>query len=58
MLMKLLAGTSYGSLENPRLTFSEGVNLKAGVNRISLLSIAVGLPVRPLFFLLNEHILN
>ncbi|GAB4837804.1 hypothetical protein Ancab_027328 [Ancistrocladus abbreviatus] len=38
-----LAGTVYGSLENPRLTFSENVRLRAGVNRISLLSVAVGL---------------
>lgn len=40
-----LSGTVYGSLENPKITFSDGVNLKAGVNKISLLSIAVGLPV-------------
>ncbi|CAA2956742.1 beta-galactosidase-like [Olea europaea subsp. europaea] len=39
-----LSGTAYGSLENPKLTFSQGVNLRAGVNKISLLSIAVGLP--------------
>lgn len=43
-------GTAYGSLENPRLTFSEGINLKAGVNEIALLSIAVGLQVRSLSF--------
>ncbi|KAK4785758.1 hypothetical protein SAY86_002447 [Trapa natans] len=39
-----LSGTSYGSLEFPKLTFSQGVNLRAGDNKISLLSIAVGLP--------------
>ncbi|KAJ8442937.1 hypothetical protein Cgig2_022303 [Carnegiea gigantea] len=39
-----LAGNVYGSLDNPKVTFSEGVNLGAGVNKISLLSIAVGLP--------------
>ncbi|KAK6128023.1 hypothetical protein DH2020_038226 [Rehmannia glutinosa] len=38
-----LSGTAYGSLGNPRLTFSQGVNLRAGVNKISLLSISVGL---------------
>ncbi|GAB4853797.1 Beta-galactosidase 1 [Ancistrocladus abbreviatus] len=38
-----LAGTVYGSLANPKLTFSEQVRLMAGVNRISLLSVAVGL---------------
>ncbi|XP_056167796.1 beta-galactosidase isoform X2 [Syzygium oleosum] len=39
-----LAGTTYGSLEFPKLTFSQGVRLRAGTNKISLLSIAVGLP--------------
>lgn len=45
LFLKLLAGTSYGSLEFPKLTFSKGVNLRAGINTITLLSIAVGLPV-------------
>ncbi|GFY98448.1 beta-galactosidase 4 [Actinidia rufa] len=39
-----LAGTVYGALENPKLTFSSNVNLRAGINKISLLSAAVGLP--------------
>lgn len=39
-----LSGTAYGSLENPKLTFSQGVNLRSGTNKISLLSITVGLP--------------
>ncbi|PON48713.1 Glycoside hydrolase [Trema orientale] len=39
-----LSGTAYGSFENPNLTFSGKVNLIAGLNKISLLSIAVGLP--------------
>ncbi|KAJ4717902.1 Beta-galactosidase [Melia azedarach] len=39
-----LVGTAYGSLEFPKLTFSKGVNLRAGINKIALLSIAVGLP--------------
>ncbi|KAI4330678.1 hypothetical protein MLD38_028940 [Melastoma candidum] len=38
------SGTVYGSLEFPKLTFNQGVKLRAGVNKISLLSIAVGLP--------------
>ncbi|KAG6388534.1 hypothetical protein SASPL_149962 [Salvia splendens] len=32
--------TTYGSQDMPKLTFSKGVNLRAGVNKISLLSIA------------------
>ncbi|KAK6148714.1 hypothetical protein DH2020_016239 [Rehmannia glutinosa] len=53
-----LSGTAYGSLENPRLTFS-GVNLKAGVNQIALLSIAVGLPnVGPHFETWNAGVLG
>ncbi|KAF7837990.1 beta-galactosidase-like isoform X1 [Senna tora] len=39
-----LSGTVYGSLENPKLTFSQGVELRVGNNKISLLSVAVGLP--------------
>lgn len=42
-------GTAYGSLENPKISFGEGVNMRAGTNKISLLSIAVGLPVCALF---------
>ncbi|KAJ8440594.1 hypothetical protein Cgig2_028723 [Carnegiea gigantea] len=54
-----LAGTVYGSLENPKVTFSEAVNLRAGVNRISLLSVAVGLPnVGPHFEWWNAGILG
>lgn len=40
-----MTGTVYGSLEKPELTFSGRVNLQAGINKISLLSVAVGLPV-------------
>ncbi|KAH6781302.1 beta galactosidase 1 [Perilla frutescens var. frutescens] len=39
-----LSGTAYGRLESPELSFKAAVNLRAGVNKISLLSIAVGLP--------------
>ncbi|KAF5935208.1 hypothetical protein HYC85_026337 [Camellia sinensis] len=39
-----LSGTTYGSLQNPKLTYSGNVKLRAGINKISLLSVAVGLP--------------
>ncbi|KAK4853138.1 hypothetical protein QYF36_004428 [Acer negundo] len=39
-----LAGTAYGSMDNPKLTFGKNVKLNAGVNKIYLLSVAVGLP--------------
>ncbi|MED6222895.1 hypothetical protein PIB30_068845 [Stylosanthes scabra] len=39
-----LSGTAYGSLEFSKLTFSHGLKLRAGVNKISILSVAVGLP--------------
>ncbi|XVF35016.1 hypothetical protein REPUB_Repub18cG0108700 [Reevesia pubescens] len=39
-----LSGTVYGELDNPKLTFSKNVKLRAGINKISLLSVAVGLP--------------
>ncbi|GMQ08367.1 hypothetical protein CsSME_00052118 [Camellia sinensis var. sinensis] len=54
-----LSGTAYGSLEDPRLTFNQGVNLRAGVNTIALLSIAVGLPnVGPHFETWNAGVLG
>ncbi|XP_024017149.1 beta-galactosidase 1 [Morus notabilis] len=39
-----LSGTAYGRLANPKLKFSDKVTLKAGINKISLLSVTVGLP--------------
>ncbi|MCL7039501.1 hypothetical protein MKW94_011275 [Papaver nudicaule] len=39
-----LSGTAYGSLNSPKLTFSNNVKLRVGINKIALLSIAVGLP--------------
>ncbi|XP_020223363.1 beta-galactosidase 1 [Cajanus cajan] len=54
-----LTGTAYGSLEFPKLTFSKGVNLRSGVNKISLLSVAVGLPnVGPHFETWNAGVLG
>ncbi|XP_057459695.1 beta-galactosidase-like [Actinidia eriantha] len=54
-----LSGTAYGSLEDPRLTFSSDVNLRPGVNKIALLSIAVGLPnIGPHFETWNAGVLG
>ncbi|TYI59902.1 hypothetical protein E1A91_D10G068300v1 [Gossypium mustelinum] len=54
-----LSGSSYGSLEFPKLTFSQRVNLRAGINKISLLSISVGLPnVGPHFETWNAGVLG
>ncbi|KAA8523243.1 hypothetical protein F0562_009666 [Nyssa sinensis] len=39
-----LSGTVYGGLDHPKLTYSGSVKLGAGINKISLLSVAVGLP--------------
>ncbi|KAG6431219.1 hypothetical protein SASPL_109296 [Salvia splendens] len=44
------AGSGYGTRTNARFTFSRAVNLKAGKNSISLLSIAMGLPNTGLHF--------
>ncbi|EEF52642.1 beta-galactosidase 5 [Ricinus communis] len=38
------SGSAFGTRENRQLTFTGPVNLRAGTNRIALLSIAVGLP--------------
>ncbi|MED6125012.1 Beta-galactosidase 1 [Stylosanthes scabra] len=54
-----LSGTAYGSLEFPKLTFSHGLKLRAGVNKISILSVAVGLPnVGPHFERWNAGVLG
>ncbi|KAK6944825.1 Glycoside hydrolase 35, catalytic domain [Dillenia turbinata] len=45
-----LAGTRYGSRSFSKLTFSDNVKLIAGTNKISLLSVAVGLPDGGLHF--------
>ncbi|KAA8541690.1 hypothetical protein F0562_022842 [Nyssa sinensis] len=53
------SGFVYGSLENPKLKYSEAVNLRAGVNKILLLSIAVGLPnIGPHFETWNAGVLG
>ncbi|KAJ8528232.1 hypothetical protein K7X08_021924 [Anisodus acutangulus] len=39
-----LSGTVYGTLANPKLTYSGNVKLRAGINKILLLSVSVGLP--------------
>lgn len=43
--MIFLSGSAYGTRLNTKFEFSGPVNLQAGKNRISLLSIAMGLPV-------------
>ncbi|KAL6563290.1 hypothetical protein OROHE_005877 [Orobanche hederae] len=40
-----LSGTAYGGLDHPKLTLDQAVNLRVGVNKISLLSVSVGLPI-------------
>ncbi|XP_076939118.1 beta-galactosidase-like, partial [Bidens hawaiensis] len=37
-----LVGTVWGSLKNQKLTFSQNVKLRTGVNKISMLSVSVG----------------
>ncbi|PIA52828.1 hypothetical protein AQUCO_01000597v1 [Aquilegia coerulea] len=39
-----MSGSAYGTRENRKFTFTGKVNLRAGTNKIALLSIAVGLP--------------
>ncbi|PON85374.1 Glycoside hydrolase [Trema orientale] len=39
-----LSGSVYGGLSNPKLTFSDKIKLGAGINKLALLSVAVGLP--------------
>ena len=50
----MITGSASGTRENRRFTYTGKVNLRAGTNRIALLSVAVGLPVslspQPLLF--------
>ncbi|ONK72499.1 uncharacterized protein A4U43_C04F20060 [Asparagus officinalis] len=39
-----LSGSAYGNRENRRITYTGSANLRAGTNKIALLSVAVGLP--------------
>ncbi|KZV16514.1 Beta-galactosidase 3 isoform 1 [Dorcoceras hygrometricum] len=39
-----LSGSAFGTRENRRFTYKGKINLRAGANKISLLSVAVGLP--------------
>lgn len=45
MIFCIFTGTVYGELDNTKLTYSQNVKLRPGSNKISLLSVAVGLPV-------------
>ena len=46
-------GSAFGTREKRRFTFRGEINLRAGSNKISLLSVAVGLPVSSEFSLYN-----
>lgn len=49
-----ITGSAFGTRENRRFTFSGPANLRAGINKIALLSIAIGLPVSLLNFCTTE----
>lgn len=51
----MFAGSAYGTRTNTEFRFSGSVNLQAGKNRISLLSIAMGLPVNSTLFTIKLH---
>lgn len=46
-----MIGSAYGTREKRRFTFTGNVNLHSGTNKLSLLSIAVGLAVSSLFLM-------
>lgn len=54
-----LAGSEYGRKEDPKVRFSSGVRLNAGTNKISLLSMTVGLQnIGPHFEMANAGVLG
>ncbi|TQD71177.1 hypothetical protein C1H46_043297 [Malus baccata] len=50
------SGSAFGTREQRQFTFAEPVNLRTGINRIALLSIAVGLPVSALLIALVHNV--
>lgn len=46
--LNIITGSAFGTREQTHFTFTGPVNLHAGINRIALLSIAVGLQVSAL----------
>ncbi|KAH7567212.1 hypothetical protein JRO89_XS07G0032600 [Xanthoceras sorbifolium] len=51
-----LSGSAFGTREHRKFTFTGPVNLRAGTNKIALLSLAVGLPVCSLTMSPNIHV--
>ncbi|KAG6509666.1 hypothetical protein ZIOFF_027666 [Zingiber officinale] len=51
-----LSGSAYGTRKDRKIKFSGNVNLRAGTNKIALLSVAVGLPVSYSFVISMNHI--
>jgi len=49
-------GSAYGTREDRRIKYNGNANLRAGTNKIALLSVACGLPVRP-FITFNLYLL-
>jgi hypothetical protein len=41
-------GSAYGTREDRRIKYNGNANLRAGTNKIALLSVACGLPVSPI----------
>ena len=51
-------GSAYGTREDRRIKYNGNANLRAGTNKIALLSVACGLPVCPFItFTFNLHLL-
>ncbi|OMO75598.1 Glycoside hydrolase, family 35 [Corchorus olitorius] len=54
-----LSGSAFGTKENRRVTFTENINLHPGLNKISILSVAVGLQnIGPHFETWNTGVLG
>ena len=44
-MKNVVSGTVYGSIDDPKLTYTGNAKMRAGSNSISILSVSVGLPV-------------
>lgn len=45
LMKNVVSGTVYGSIDDPKLTYTGNVKMWAGSNTVSILSVSIGLPV-------------
>lgn len=52
----MFLGSSFGTRKHRKVMYKEKINLHGGINKIALLSVAMGLPVSLFYFILFIYI--